>query len=890
MSLRKLLVASLFLAVTLALVACGGGSHTPPPGNAPTISAQPANRSVTVGQTAAFSVTASGTAPLSYQWVKGTTWISGATTASYTTPATTMQENGAQFHVIVSNAIGSVTSSTVTLTVNANVVAPAITQQPANQAVSAGQTATFSVTATGTAPLTYQWQKGTTNIGGATSSSYTTPATTAADNNTQYKVVVSNSAGNATSNAATLTVNSTPVAPTITLQPADKTVTAGQTATFSVTATGTAPLSYQWQKGTTNINGATSSSYTTPATTGADNGSTFRVVVSNSIGSVTSFSATLTVNAPVGPSITQQPADKTVNAGQTATFTVVATGTAPLSYQWKKDTNNIAGATSASYTTPATALADDGSQFSVVVTNSVTSVTSNSATLTVNAVTSTDVLTYHNDIGRTGANLTETILTTSNVNQAQFGKLASYSVDGKVDAQPLYASSVVVPSNGTHNLLIVATEHATVYAFDADNGTIIWQKSMLATGESPSDDRGCGQVSPEIGVTSTPVIDRTRGAHGVIYVVSMSKNGSTYHQRLHALDLATGAEQFSGPKDITASYPGTGDGTNGTNVIFDPKQYKERVGLLLMNGVIHTAWASHCDNRPYTGWLMSYNADTLTQTSVLNVTPNGAFGAIWMAGAGLAADNFGNYYFLDGNGDFGTTLNGSGFPANGNYGNAFIKISTTGGNLAVADYFEMSNGVSESNADQDLGSGGAMVLPDLTDSMGNTKHLAVGVGKDAHMYVVDRDNMGKFNSSTNNIYQDITGVLSGGVFAMPAYFNGKVYYGAVGDFVKAFTVTNARFATSASSHTTNSFSYPGATPSISANGASNGIVWAVENSSPATLHAYDASNLNEIYNTNQAAANRDHFGADNKYITPTIVNGKVFVGTTNSVAVFGLLP
>jgi hypothetical protein len=651
-------------------------------------------------------------------------------------------------------------------------------------------------------------------------------------------------------------------------------------------------LSYQWQKGTANISGATSSTYTTPATTTADHDSQFRVIVTNSAGSATSSAATLTVSAaPAAPAITQQPTNKTVTVGQTATFSVTANGTAPLSYQWQKGTTNIPGAASSSYTTPATTIGDNGSQFRVVVTNSVGSTTSNSATLTVNAVSagSADVLTYHNDNGRTGQNLSETILTAANVNQAQFGKLANYSVEGKVDAQPLYASNVVVPSNGTHNLLIVATEHGLVYAFDADSGTQIWKKSMLASGETSSDDRGCTQVSPEIGVTATPVIDRSRGPNGAIYLIAMSKNGTTYHHRLHALDLATGAELFTGPKEITAQYPGTGDGTNGTNVIFDPKQYKERVGLLLMNGALHTAWASHCDNRPYTGWLMSFNPDTLAQTDVLNITPNGGLGAIWMAGAGLAGDNSGNYYFLDGNGDFDTNLNASGFPSNGNFGNAFMKISTTGGNLAVADYFEMFNQASENAADQDLGSGGAMVLPDLTDASGNIKHLAVGVGKDAHLYVVNRDNMGKFNTNTNNIYQDITGAL-GGVFAMPAYFNGKVYYGAVNDEIKAFTITNARFSTTASVQTPNSFGYPGATPSISANATSNGIVWAVENGAAAVLHAYDATNLNEIYNSNQAANSRDHFGAGNKYITPTIVNGKVFVGTTNSVAVFGLLP
>jgi hypothetical protein len=772
--------------------------------------------------------------------------------------------------------------------------APTIATQPTNESVTAGQTATFSVTATGTAPLTYQWQKGATLIGGATAASYTTPATATSDSGSTFSVLVSNSAGKITSNAATLTVNAAPVAPSITQQPSNQTVTAGQTATFSVTAAGTTPLAYQWQQGTTAISGATSASYTTPATTTSNNGAQFSVVVSNSAGKITSNAATLTVNAaPVAPSITQQPSNQTVTAGQTATFSVTAAGTTPLTYQWQQGTNAISGATSASYTTPATTTSNNGAQFSVVVSNSQGKATSNAATLTVNAAppATTDVLTYHNDVARTGQNLTETTLTTSNVTSAKFGKLGFYSVDGLVDAEPLYASSVPVPSKGTHNLLIVPTENDSVYAFDADSGSTIWQITTLKSGETASDNRGCGQVTPEIGVTSTPVIDRTQGPNGAVYVVAMSKDGSgNYYQRLHALDLALGTELFNGPVDIEATYPGTGDNTNGTSVVFDPKQYKERAALLLLNGVIYTSWASHCDIRPYTGWIMGYSESTLAQTSVLNVTPNGNEGAIWMAGAGLAADTLGNIYFLDANGDFDTTVNAQGFPSDGDYGNAFMKLSTTGNELAVADFFEMDNEASENGSDTDLGSGGTIVLPDLTDGSGNTWHLAVGAGKDSNLYLVNRDSMGKFSANNSTIYQELAGALPGGVFAMPAYFNSTIYYGSVGSPIQAFTFANAKLSTSANAQTSNSFGYPGATPSISANGTSNEIVWAVENTSPAVLHAYNASTLNELYNSNQASGGRDQFGAGNKYITPMIVNGKVFVGTTNGVAVFGILP
>jgi hypothetical protein len=501
-----------------------------------------------------------------------------------------------------------------------------------------------------------------------------------------------------------------------------------------------------------------------------------------------------------------------------------------------------------------------------------------------------DVLTYHYDVERTGLNADESTLTLQNVNSSTFGLLRTLPVDGKVDAQPLFLSDVTV-SGQTYNVLYAATEHDSVYAFNADTGAQLWKKSILGANETTSDDHGCGQISPEIGITSTPVIDRKAGPNGTIFVVGMSEDASGhYHQRLHALDVTTGAELSGSPVEIQANYPGTGANSSGGTLVFAPGQYAERAGLLLENGAIYLGWTSHCDQDPYTGWLMSYSESTLQQTAVLNLTPNGSDGSIWMSGAGLAADSAGNIYFLDANGTFETTLNGSGFPSKGDFGNGFLKVSTTNNQMAVADYFEPYNTISESNADQDLGSGGALVLPDLTDASGAVHHLAVGAGKDQKIYVVNRDAMGKFNSQNNNaLYQEVDGAI-GGVWSMPAYFNNTIYYGAVSDNLKAFPITNAKLAAAPSAHSANTFAYPGTTPAISANGTQNGIVWAVENSSPAVLHAYNAATLAEIYNSSQAANGRDHFGDGNKFITPMIVNGKVFVGTPNSVAEFGLLP
>lgn len=502
----------------------------------------------------------------------------------------------------------------------------------------------------------------------------------------------------------------------------------------------------------------------------------------------------------------------------------------------------------------------------------------------------TDILTYKYDSQRTGQNLTESILTLANVNSGSFGLQRFLSADGKIDSQPLYLAGLTV-GGSKHNVLYVATESDSVYAFDTNTGEMLWQVSLVPTGETVEDlpTYGCTQVAPTIGITSTPVIDPTAGAHGTIFVVAMSRGpgGTTYHQRLHALDVTTGEELLNGPVEISATY----STTTGTTS-FDPSQHVERAALLLADGTIYTSWTSHCDSGPYYGWIIAYSERTLAQSAVLNVAANsgGRGPAIWMSGGGPAADSNGNVYLLTANGAFETTLDGNGFPSGGDYGNSFLKLATAGGGLTVADYFTMSNAVAESDADEDLGSGGILLLPDLTDSSGTVRHLAIGAGKDGNLYVVNRDSMGRFSPDANNIWQQLTNALPGGIFSNPAYFNSTVYYGTRGGQLMAFPIHQAQLASSPSSRTTTSFTYPGTSPVVSADGINNGIVWAHENTNPAVLHAYDATNLaHELYNSSQAAGGRDQFGAGNKFITPIVADGKVFVGTTNGVAVFGLL-
>jgi outer membrane protein assembly factor BamB len=503
-----------------------------------------------------------------------------------------------------------------------------------------------------------------------------------------------------------------------------------------------------------------------------------------------------------------------------------------------------------------------------------------------------DVLTYKNDLARSGQNLTESVLTLANVNSSSFGLLRFLATDGKVDAQPLYLSALTV-AGAPHNVVFVGTENDSVYAFDADSGATLWHVSLLGSGESVSGPHGCDQLVPTIGVTATPVIDRAAGPNGAIFVVAMS-NAGIDHQRLHALDVTTGAELFGGPAEITASYVAPG----GSTRTFEAGQYAERAALLLSQGTLYTSWTSHCDEAPYTGWIIAYSEATLKQAAVLNVAPNGtgvgltsAGPAIWMSGGGPAADAAGNVYLLTANGAFETSLNANGFPSQGDYGNSFLKLAPGGGSaLAVVDYFTIYNEESESAADQDLGSGGAMLLPDLTDSGGTVRHLMVGAGKDGNLYVVNRDSLGKFSPAGNNIWQQLSAVLGGGIWSTPAWFNATLYYGPSGGNLLAFSAASAHFAASPASRSAARFIYPGTAPAVSANGSSNGIVWAHENSNPAVLHAYDAGNLaHELYNSSQAPDGRDQFGAGNKFITPTIADGKVFVGTQTGVAVFGLL-
>jgi hypothetical protein len=513
-----------------------------------------------------------------------------------------------------------------------------------------------------------------------------------------------------------------------------------------------------------------------------------------------------------------------------------------------------------------------------------------------------NVTTYHNDNARTGQNLLETTLTPANVNSSQFGKLFSVATDGAVYAQPLYLSNVTI-GGGAHNVAYLATEHDSVYAIDADSGRIYWQRSLIPAGGSTvssANDIGCGDIAVEVGITGTPVID---AATGTLYAVAKVKLNGVIYQYLHALDVTTGADKFGGPVDIQASVPGTASDGNGTTVTFNPRTQNQRPALLLENGHVVIGWSSHCDASRWHGWVMAYASTTLTQEGVYNASADGYGNGIWMSGGGLTADAAGNIFFATGNGSWNAT----------DRGNSVIKLGApSNSTLPLLDYFTPWDQASFTSTDRDVSAGGLVLLPTLA----NGKQLAVLIGKSGTMYLLDRGNLGKYcialsppcTNSDTNIVQEITGVFTG-FWGTPAYWNGHVYWAGGNDDtgkaepLKAYSFdanSSGRMSTAPTSVSALAFHFAGPMPSISSNGTSNGILWGLDNGAYGAtcsggtncqvLYAYDATNLTKmLYNSSQAAGNRDVPGSAIKFTTPTIANGKVYVASKGSVTAFGLL-
>jgi uncharacterized repeat protein (TIGR03806 family) len=512
--------------------------------------------------------------------------------------------------------------------------------------------------------------------------------------------------------------------------------------------------------------------------------------------------------------------------------------------------------------------------------------------------------TWHYDNSRQGANTNETTLTPANVNTNSFGKLFSYTVDGHVYAQPLILTGVNIPGQGLHNVVVVATQHNSVYAFDADSnagatGGLLWHTNMGTSSATPNNDYGnrygpYHDINPEVGIAGTPVIDP---ASGTLYFDVFTHEGTNYFHRIHALDVATGNERPYGAVAVSASVPGVGVGSSGGILPFNPMQSLQRPALTLVNGILFVLFTGYADTDPYHGWVFGYEASTLRRLTnyIFNTSPNSTTAVwgpnagecgIWMAGNGLCVDANTNLFFEVGNGPFNANTNGG-----TEYGDSFVKLAVSS-SLTVADYFTPYNQASLASSDSDLGSGGPLLLPDVVGSTTH-RHLIVGCGKQGTVYLVDRDNMGHYNTANDNqIVQSIAGAV-GGTWSSPAYFDNRIYYHGSGDVLKAFSITNAFITTAPSSKSATSFGYPGATPVVSANGTQNGIVWdlqtdAYSSGGAAVLHAYNATNVAlELYNSSLNPG-RDNPGGAVKYTVPTVANGKVYVGAQFALSVFGV--
>jgi hypothetical protein len=707
---------------------------------------------------------------------------------------------------------------------------------------------------------------------------------------------------------AAITVSAAPVS--VTLSSTTASVIAAATQVFTATVQGDpAGKGVTWALSGSGCSGAacgtlsaaTSASgtpitYTAPAN--VPNPATVTLTAKSVADTTKSAAATVTITAVSAGNVSVKLTPKRggLTVGQALNFTATVTndvGGQGVTWTASGGSFSTQGATTATFVAPATA-------GRVTITATSKADVTSSASTTIGVTDLAGVYTYHNDVSRDGANTQEYALTgpsgstASNVSSSTFGKLFSCAVDGAVYAQPLWVASATI-NGAKHNVVVVATAHDSLYAFDADTSPCVtyWHANLIdsahggTTGEVPvpSGDvgglvgGGSGDITPETGVIGTPVIDK---ATNIIYVVSKSviASSSTFFQRLHAISLATGNEAFTNPVSITpasVTYPGTGDG--GTTVSFDPPVELQRAGLALVNGVVYICWASHEDAGHYYGWVAGYKASDLSLASTFNTDPISGFGGIWMAGSAPAADNNNNLYVITGNGNF---------DGNTEFGDSFLKLGTSNG-LQRLDSFTPSEEATLNQGDLDLGSGGAAVVINLSAQ----RQLVVGGGKGTafagELYVLDPTSLGGFQQGaggTDKVVQEFS--FNHPIFATAAFWQNTLYIAGVGGPVQAFALnpSTITFGTTATSSSSATYGFPGATPSVSSSGATNGIVWALNNSTyctsgktcgPAVLHAYDATNLGtELWNSGTTAGNAV------KFTVPTVANGKVYVGTRGS--------
>jgi hypothetical protein len=664
------------------------------------------------------------------------------------------------------------------------------------------------------------------------------------------------------------------------------------------------------------LDAATGAIAGTPAAPANDVSVTFQVADSSSSPQNASATLTLTVNARK-ISIAISPRWAALTVGQPLDLTATTSDSTGVTWSTTPAGGSFSSTTSASGRKVVLTAPQTAGTYTITASSAIDP--TQSASIQIGVTGLPGVYTYHNDLARDGVNRQEFALAPSDVTSSTFGKLFSCAVDGAIYAQPLWVANLPI-NGGEHNVVYVATAHDSLYAFDADSSPceMLWQANLIGVGHGgtvgeqtiPTGPtgyavgKGYGDVTPETGVTGTPVIDP---ATNTLYVVSASMNaaGTEFYQRLHAIDIATGAEKPGSPVPIAATVSGTAYG--GTSVVFDPRMEEQRAGLALVDGTVYIAWGSHEDAQPFYGWLIGYTYDgaaaTFTQTHVFNSAPNTGEGGIWMSGAAPSVDvdanGEGRMYVLTSNGGF--DANSATVP-NDDYGDSLLQMSLPG--LQVLGYFTPTNEALDQQHNNDFGSGGATVLADLPATSPIT-HLAIGGGKDGALYVFNRDKLGGLGDGM--AWQELragtetdTGT-HGVIFGDGVFWSDTYYLAGVGGPLQAYTLdpsTAQLSLTKTSTSPSAGFEFPGATPSVSADGSTNGIVWLVDTSQfctadapgcgPAVLYAYDAANVShELWSSSASGA--DAAGNAVKFVVPTVANGKVYVGTrgNNTGGVYG---
>jgi hypothetical protein len=859
-----------------------------------------------------------GTAPYTWALTSGTLAtglkLNASTGAITGTPTATASPTALIFSVTDSSSPPLSKSVSLSLTISS--VAPATlsittSSLPSGQ-VGASYSATLVATG-GTTPYTWSISSGSLPAGltlnAATGAITGTPTAPASATPLTFTVTDSSSPAQTASAMLTLTISSSATGP---LSITTTALPNGQVGiAYSATLTGiggTTPYTWTLTSGTLPtplmLNASTGAITGTPTATAGATPLTFSVNDSSLPVQTKSINLALTISSSTGISVSVSPQNAGITITQTLSLTPTTTDSAGVN--WSVSGSGCSGATCGTFSA-ATSLTGVAVTYTAPSTAGVYTITANS--VTTNSITATATIgvtdlagmtTYHNDISRDGANAQEYALHPSNVTTSTFGKLFSCAVDESVYTQPLWIPNLTVNS-ATHNVVFVATQNDSLYAFDADSNTTpctpLWHVNLLDSahggtlGETavPSGlpgylvGAGGGDIQPLVGVTGTPVIDLTTDT---LYVVSKSVIGSgpTFFQRLHAIDLATGNEKFSGPVNIAATYPGNGDG--GSMTTFVPQEENQRPGLALVNGIVYIAWASHEDTTPFYGWIIGYNASNLTQSSVFNVVPSAPStpmigtageGGIWMSGGAPAADSSGNLYLITANGAFD--------PTTSDFGDTFLQLSPS---LTISsNYFTPSDQQNDNDMDNDFGSGGAAILINLPANGSNPTHLVIGGGKDNALYVLNRDSMGGYGDS--NAWQMVSNLGGYGIYGTSAFWNDTVYLATFGYNLQALSLDPSTAMLTILPNTSPTPFGRGATPSVSSMpDNSNGIVWVLDNNlfciptsvgcGPTVLHAYDATNLsNELWNSTQGSGNTA--GNAVKFTVPTVANGKVYVGT-----------